>query len=129
MTEHSEQAAFVEEVLYRYRNDPTFVRGLFFSTFNGAWLGGNPGARARQMQKAKEAGFLPGVSDLLYLQARGKFHYLAIEMKDKSSGKVSPAQEEFIQAVTNAGGYADICFGADQAIADFESYMLLEATA
>ena len=124
MSEHSEQAAFVSEVLYRYSNRDDFIRPLFFAVPNGAWLGGkNPYAL---MNKYRAEGFTKGVADILYLQARGEYHFLALEMKNPKNGKVSPAQEEFIEAATNAGGFADVCFGADQAIADFESYMLLE---
>ena len=126
MSEFSEQAAFVSEVLYRYSNRPDFIRPLFFSTFNGAWLGGNVGARARQMQKAKEAGFVSGVADILYLQARGKFHYLTIEMKDKKSGRLSPAQDEFLKAAMNNGGCARLCRSADEAIFWFNQYMEME---
>jgi hypothetical protein len=128
VTEHSEQAAFVSEVLYRYSNDPTFIRGLFFSTFNGAWLAGNIGARARQMQKAKEAGFLPGIADILYLQPRGLCAYLAIEMKS-ASGKLSPAQDAFLICARQAGGQAWVCRGASHAVGVFEDYMKLEVTA
>jgi len=125
MSEHTEQAAFVAQVLYCYRNDPTFIRGLFFSTFNGAWLGGSAKARGYQMFKAKAAGFLPGVADILYLQARAKYHYLTIEMKDKK-GRLSQDQVDFIFNVRRAGGYAFVSYGVDDAILTFEAYMKLE---
>lgn len=125
MSEFSEQAAFVSYVLYKYSNDPTFIRGLFFSTFGGAWLGGNIGARARQMQKAKEAGFLPGIADVLYLQPRGVCAYLAIEMKIKG-GRLSEEQDAFLSAAKAAGGQAWVCYGQDMAVNVFEHYMELE---
>ena len=122
-SEHEEQAAFVAEVLYRYANRDDFIRPLFFSTFNGAWLGGNAGARARQMQKAKEAGFLPGVADILYLQPRGEWMYLVIEMKSKG-GKLSEEQKTFINAVKWEGeGLAVVCHSAEEAIETFDKYM------
>lgn len=33
MSEHDEQAKFVAEVLFRYANDPTFIRPLFFAAY------------------------------------------------------------------------------------------------
>lgn len=125
MSEHDEQAAFVAEVLYRYANNPNFVRGLFFSTFNGAWLGGSKRARGFQMFKAKAAGFLPGVADILYLQPRGHFYYLAIEMKTKT-GRLSPEQDQFLTLVKEeGGGCAWVCRGASEAVARFADYMNL----
>lgn len=124
MTEHSEQAAFVAEVLYRYSNRDDFIRPLFFSVPNGAWLGGkNPHAL---MAKYKAEGFLPGVADILYLQPRGDWSFLAIEMKAVNrKGGVSEEQNTFIRAALSAGGLALVCYGTDSAIKAFTKYMEL----
>jgi hypothetical protein len=123
MSEHGEQATFVEYVLYRYRNDPTFIRPVFFSVPNGAWLGGrNPYAL---MNKYRAEGFTKGVADILYLQPREPYHCLALEMKS-AAGKATADQLEFILAVEKAGGMARICHGANQAIETFDFYMCLE---
>lgn len=129
MSEHDEQAAFVFEVLCRYGNCSDFLRPLFFSVPNGAWLGGrNPFAL---MAKYKAEGFTPGVSDILYLQPRGGYAYLAIEMKatnrmvEKDKG-ISLEQAEFQKAVIRAGGRALVCYGAEAAVEEFIEYMKLE---
>lgn len=77
-TESQEQANFVNEVRLQYRNDPTFIYPLFFSTLNGAWLGGKSFAI---WQKHQKEGAVQGVSDILYLQSRGNYSFFAAEMK------------------------------------------------
>jgi len=127
-SEHSEQATFIDAVLYLYRNDSTFIRPLLFSVPNGAFLGGRS---ALQYAKLKKEGFVNGVSDLLYLQPRGPYHYLALEMKTEGrrrerEGGLSPDQLEFIQSVSMAGGFPVVCYGAEEAIASFANYMSFE---
>lgn len=53
--------------------------------------------------KIKAEGALPGVSDLILLLARGKYHGLLIEMKT-DKGKQSEAQKEW-QKLIEADGY------------------------
>lgn len=123
MTEHDSQAAFVAEILYRYANDPTFVRPLFFAVPNGMWIAGkNPYAL---MNKYKAEGLHPGVCDVFYLQPRGGWSYLAIEMKS-ATGKTSPAQDEFIRTALSVGGMAVVCRSADEAVEVFTRYMQSE---
>lgn len=128
-SEHQEQAAFFDYVLFQYQHDPTFIRPLFFAVPNGSWLGGKtPGARAALMQKMKGEGLTPGVSDLLYLQPRGVYSYLAIEMKtekrrNEKDGGLSLEQVEFLHAAREAGALAVVCYGADEAIRAFDEYM------
>lgn len=127
-SEHNDQATFIETVLYLYRNDPTFIRPLFFSVPNGAFLGGRGSA---QYAKLKKEGFVNGVSDLIYLQPRGPYHYLALEMKTEArrrerDGGLSPDQAEFIRSVSMAGGFPVVCYGAEEAIACFANYMSFE---
>lgn len=130
LTEHQIQAQFVSDVEYRYRNNPEFVSCLFFATLNGSWFGGNNFA----MYKAKQAeGFKKGVADILYLQPRGAYAYLAIEMKRPErknkkvggvvTGGVEPEQKVFLDAVTDAGGLSYVCYDADEAISVFCRYM------
>lgn len=127
-TERQEQIAFVSYVLQAYAHRPDFIRGLFFAVPNGAWLGGKRPAYV--MEKMKGEGVLPGVADLLYLQPRGEYAYLAIEMKTpqrkkEKTGGLTDEQLDFLQNVIIAGGRADICYGADEAIALFDWYMRL----
>jgi VRR-NUC domain. len=128
ISEHSEQATFIDSVLWLYKNDSTFIRPLLFAVPNGAYLGGRS---ALQYAKLKKEGFLNGVSDVLYLQARGPYHYLALEMKTQErrrerDGGLSVDQADFIQSVSMAGGFPVICYGAEEAIAAFANYMSFE---
>jgi hypothetical protein len=125
-TERQEQTAFVSYVLQAYAHRPDFIRGLFFSTLNGAWLGGK--RPAYLMEKMKGEGALPGVSDLLYLQPRGGYAYLAIEMKTTQRererlGGLTEEQRDFLHNVNFNGGRARVCYGADEAIETFNWYM------
>lgn len=108
LSEHQHQATFVEHVLWTYRNRPDFIRRLFFAVPNGAWLGGKRPAYV--MEKLKGEGLLPGVADLLYLQPRGEYAYLAIEMKTPERAKEKDAgltedQRDFLLAVNISDWY------------------------
>lgn len=64
----------------------------------------NGGYRApATASKIKAEGALPGVSDLILLLARGRYHGLLIEMKTKT-GRQSEAQKEWQRAI-EADGY------------------------
>jgi hypothetical protein len=128
MSEHDEQAAFVNHVLWAYAIRADFARPLFFSVPNGAWLGGKQYA---MINKLKAEGLTPGIADILYLQPRGEYAYLAIEMKSKDrrnekNGGLSNEQSAFLQAAIKAGALAEVCYGADEAIAAFDFYMGFE---
>lgn len=125
MSEHTEQVAFVQYVLMQYRTRDDFIRPLFFAVPNGAWLGGKGFA---VMNKLKAEGLTPGVADLLYLQPRGGYACLAIEMKtekriNEKEGGLSAEQHTFLQAVLSAGGLSEVCYNAQEAIHAFDQYM------
>ena len=125
MTEHQDQASFFYEISLRLRNRDDFVPELFFATMNGAWFGGNG---ARMYEARKREGFKKGVADILYLQPRGKFSYLAIELKTEKRYKeknrgVEPNQEIFLDAVRKNGGRALVCYGAEEAVDAMLEYM------
>ena len=68
----------------------------------------------------KSLGVVSGVSDLLFLVARGRYHGLCIEMKDEK-GQQKPAQKEW-QATVEAQGYKyEIC----RSLSQFQSIMTL----
>jgi hypothetical protein len=128
-SEHEEQAAFFTLVLLKYQQDPSFARMLFFSVPNGAWLGGSRPQRV--MEKMKAEGFTPGVSDILYLQPRGPYAYLAIEMKradkrKRKSGGLRDDQIEFMKAAKQVGAMTIVCYCAEDALLIFDTYMRLE---
>jgi len=125
VSEHDEQVNYIREEELRYGNRADFVGALLFAVPNGAWFGGkNPWA---MFAKFKAEGFKQGVSDLLYLQPRGEYAYLAIEMKarDKTAKDVSDEQRAFLEAVNAAGGTGDVCYGAEEAMKIFSWYMSL----
>ncbi|MDD2920987.1 MAG: VRR-NUC domain-containing protein [Anaerolineales bacterium] len=129
VSEHEEQANFFSTALFTYQHRDDFVRKLLFSVPNGMWIGGkNPYAL---MNKFKAEGLQPGVADILYLQPRGEYNCLAIEMKaqDKRNDKdaVKPEQAEFLEAVNASGGMGEVCYGCDEALRVFEAYMQMEA--
>ena len=131
--EHEEQASFVTEVKYRFRNNPTFIEELFFSVPNGIFVGGGSrGGRSATIAKQKAEGFNLGVADILYLQPRGLHPYMAIEMKrqgrqNRKDGEMRPDQILFRDAALKVGAYHIIAYGADEAILQFATYMLLPA--
>lgn len=126
ISEHQEQANFFSEVTYRFRNRDDFADLLLFSVPNGMWAGGkNPYGL---IAKFKAEGFKPGVSDILYLQPRGDYAYLAIEMKaedqrNKKDGGLKLHQQEFLQAAKANGGMTAVCYNCDEAIEVFTRYM------
>ena len=125
VSEHDEQKAFFGAVraLYGFRDD--FMEKLLFSIPNGMWAGGEN--KFALIAKFKAEGMQKGVSDILYLQPRGEYAYLAIEMKaqDKRNDKdaVSDDQREFLEEANAAGGWGEVCYGCDEALAIFEKYM------
>ena len=131
LSEHSEQANFVAEVQYRYRNDETFVPELLFAVPNGMWVAGEGTRRAALIMKYRKEGMRPGVADLHYLQPRGNYPYCVIEMKrsDKKNvrnGGLTDDQMQYLGAAMKAGAFVQICYGADEAIAAFHEYMELQ---
>lgn len=123
-TEAHLQITFVQYVGVRYSNDPTFDERLLYHPPNGMYLG-NSAARFRHIAKFRAMGMRDGVSDIHYDQPRGKYSKLAIELKREKGGVVSAAQAAYIEALTQAGGYAVVCRGYDAAVAAFDFYMSL----
>jgi hypothetical protein len=128
ISEHSEQVNFFETIRNDYRFNPEFNEGVLFAVPNGVWIGGQN--KFALFAKYKAEGFKPGVSDVLYLQPRGEFGYLAIEMKAEDrrgeSDAVTPEQTDFLEAVERAGGWGVVCYGCDEAVSVFKTYMELE---
>lgn len=68
-------------------------------------------------------GVKSGVPDLIMLHPSGQYHGLAIEMKRKEGGKVSPAQKEWIDNLNAEGYCAVVCHGAESAIFVIKEYL------
>jgi hypothetical protein len=128
LTEHSEQASFVEEVNDRYRNREDFIPELFFAVPNGAWMAGEGKRKFGLIAKYKREGMKKGVGDIHYLQPRGEYHYCVIEMKrrDKKTtrdGGLSPDQMQYLGAARRAGAFVRVCYSAEEATEVFGEYM------
>jgi hypothetical protein len=128
LTEHQEQSNFFSEVRTRFASRDDFLPELFFSVPNGSWFGGN---RFAMYHRMVAEGFRKGVADTLYLQARGKYAYLAIEFKrsDKKkspNGGLEPEQEIFLERVHQGGGFGTVCYSSQEAVEVFSWYMGLE---
>lgn len=125
LTESQEQTIFVSETRFKYRNDSTFINLLFFSTLNGAWLGGKSFAL---WEKHKKEGAVRGVSDILYLQARGRYSFLAIEMKrsdrrNKKDGGLTEDEKEWMSTARKNNGFVSVCYASEEASERFAEYM------
>lgn len=126
MSEHDDQTAFVQYVRIAYSARADFLPLLFFAVPNGVKLGGRN--TAAMMQKLKAEGFTTGVADVLYLQPRGGYPFLAIELKtekrrNEKNGGLSPDQQQWLQQARAAGGMVYVCYGFDEARDAFDEYM------
>ena len=121
MSESKQQAAVMSWWAKRY---PKYYPCLF-AIPNGAQLAGNAASRARQMNKLKAEGLLPGVSDMFLMVARCGYHGLFIEMKDvgKTKCSVSANQWAHIEEAREQGYMAEWCAGMEEAIELLENYM------
>lgn len=79
-------------------------------------------------ERLKKAGMRPGFPDLLIPMARGAYHSLFIEMKDRG-GRPTDAQVDWILKLRAQGMCAWVCVGAVSAIEIIDRYMALGAGA
>lgn len=100
-TEEVEQANFVQwlEIKgYKYTAIPN-------STYTKSW---------KQKAKNTRMGLRAGFPDMVVI-AEGIF--MAIEMKRVKNGALTPAQKDWVEALTKANIPAAVCKGVDEAIA------------
>lgn len=76
----------------------------------------------QQGAQLKRLGVKAGVPDICIPVPMGGYHALYIEMKSKT-GRASMPQRQWIRTLRRYGNYADICYGADEAIALISHYM------
>jgi hypothetical protein len=91
-----------------------------FHPVQGKLLFAIPNGGSRHPAEAvrlKAEGVRPGVLDLFYMEARGNYHGLFIEMKRRkqSMSIVSGGQEGFIGRAKKQGYAVRVCWGAQQA--------------
>ncbi len=93
------------------------------------WLHAVPNGGRRDPREAarlKSQGVKPGVSDLCLPLARNGYHGLYIEMKrsrKQGASRVTPDQQEFLDHVRGEGYLAQVCYGAESAIAVLKAYI------
>ena len=71
----------------------------------------------------KKQGMKPGVPDICLPVPKGKYHALYIEMKRVKGGRVSEAQNWWIDKLNAAGNLAVVCHGFDEAKAVILGYL------
>ena len=114
-TEHQEQVAVFEWAelnMKRYRE----LR----------WMFAIPNAGKRHVAhavKMRDEGLKPGVPDIFLPARRGVYGGLFIELKRRRGGTVSVEQHDWIDMLWELGYRAEVCRGADAAIAAIESYL------
>jgi hypothetical protein len=105
-SEHQEQVAVVQWLRRR---------GLiFFAVPNGAKMG------AREGSKMKKEGMQKGIPDLLILNPP-----IALEMKRREGGRLSPEQEEWGRVFESLGWSWVVGYGAKDAIQKIEAILKL----
>lgn len=72
-------------------------------------------AEKRRQDGSKPMGVKSGVPDIFLPVPRGGFHGLWIEMKRVRSGRVTPAQKDWVERLNGQGYAAHICYGWEQA--------------
>lgn len=118
--EGQEQAALMREIALRY---PAASK-LIYHVPNG-------GHRHKLVAiKLKEQGVKAGVPDLVLPMARGGYFGLYVEFKAKApyDAAVSPAQDAYLQALTDQGYLAIVCRGHVDAIEAIRAYLLQPQT-
>ena len=93
---------------------------LFYAVPNGGW-------RDKVVAvKLKAQGVSPGVPDLVLPVPRGDWHGLYVELKRAKGGQVSAYQKAWIEDLRGQGYRAEVCAGADAAMAVIIDYLGLD---
>lgn len=75
--------------------------------------------------KLKRCGVQPGVPDICIPIPSGSYHGLFLELKRVKGSKVSDSQLYWMTFLREQGYYAEIAYGADQAISIVDEYLAL----
>lgn len=89
---------------------------LFTATVGGVRLSMN------QAKRMKAAGYLRGVPDLLFFEPRDGCLGLAIELKAKKGGRVSPDQRRVLDELDARGWRTEVAHGYDHALHILRDY-------
>ncbi len=132
-TEHAEQVVYISWFKRQY---PMYEKAIFANP-NGADISGYStkglsvaAVKAIKINKLKDEGFKPGVSDIQLTVPRGGYHGLWVELK-RANGKekdVSKDQMDHIVLMRKLGHKAEWAAGAEEAIEITKAYMRLPLT-
>lgn len=75
--------------------------------------------------KLKQMGVKAGIPDLCLPVPMGVYSGLYIEMK-YDTGRLEDSQKKMLKALTAAGHYCTVCYGAEEAIRVLEEYINLK---
>lgn len=75
-----------------------------------------------QGARYKASGLRSGVSDLILLIPKGKYHALCIELKSEK-GKLSDNQKEWLILAEMQGNYCIVCYSFDEFVLQINSYL------
>lgn len=114
MSEHDEQAALIE--LCRLHEGQYPALCLIYAIPNGGARDAITGARL------KREGVKPGVPDLCLPVSRKGHGAMYVEMKH-GKNKPQPAQEAWIDALTDEGNRVVVCYSAEAALAELLDYL------
>jgi len=111
--EHDEQATFFRRLALL----PDHRRPFAFAIPNGGY---RHAATARAL---KAEGVIAGVPDVFVARPVGRWGGLWIELKRRTGGKVSPAQDAALRALAAAGYAVTVAAGHEEAWAFLEHYL------
>ena len=114
-SEHQEQVTVIQWVRLHERKWPDLR--MLYAVPNGGARNAITGA----MLKAE--GVKKGVPDIMFPCPVGSYAGLAIEMKRRKGGRVSPEQEEYMGWLREKNWWVQVCRGADAAIEVLEAYL------
>lgn len=119
MSESDEQVAVVQWFRMQYPKE------IIFAIPNGSWIAGSEGRKYALINKYKNEGLLPGVSDLFIACPKGIYHGMFVEMKDirKTKSSISEQQKIFLDTVLKKGYSSVVAMGFKEAKILIEAYM------
>lgn len=124
-SEHEEQAALIAKCDTWAKAYPEL--GMLYAIQNEMGIGGKGGRIIGAKRRA--AGRRPGVPDLHLPVPRGGFASCYVELKRRTGGRVSPAQDAWHAKLRAHGHRVVVCRGADEAWAAITQYLgIAEAT-